>query len=140
LDRASLTVVRVKMICGIGIDIVEVARVKESIDEYGQRYLEKMFTPGEIRYCHDVPISTQRYAARLAAKEAAMKALGTGWDGVDWKDFEVLNEDSGQPRLLVHGRAAELLKERSISRTWVSLSHDPTYTIAQVVFEREGGD
>jgi holo-[acyl-carrier protein] synthase len=125
------------MISGIGVDIVDVAAIASSINEYGNRYLEKMFTPQEIQYCSAVPTSAQRYAARIAAKEAAMKALSTGWDGgVEWLDFEVVNEPSGQPTLLAHGIAAQLIKDRGISKIWVSISHIPEYAIAQVVLER----
>src|SRR6266540_2385608 len=120
------------MISGIGVDIVDVAAIASSINEYGNRYLEKMFTSQEIQYCSAIPISAQRYAARIAAKEAAMKALSTGWDGgVEWLDFEVVNEPSGQPTLLAHGIAAQLIKDRGISN-----SHIPNYAIAQVVLER----
>lgn len=126
------------MICGIGVDIADVAKVGESIKQYGDRYLNKVFTPGEIEYCHNVPIATQRYAARFAAKEAAMKALSTGCtEEVSWKNFEVVNEPSGQPTLKANGRALQLLTELQVSRTWLSLTHNPEYAIAYVVFERE---
>jgi holo-[acyl-carrier protein] synthase len=129
--------VNTKMIIGIGVDIVEVAAVATSIREYGDRYLDRMFTPGEIQYCGSVPISIQRYAARIAAKEAAMKALSTGWErGVEWLDFEVVNEPTGQPRLLVHGTAAQLIKDRGITKIWLSLAHVREYAVAHVVFER----
>ena len=126
------------MICGIGVDIADVVKMGESIRRYGERYLNKVFTPGEIEYCRDVPIAIQRYAARFAAKEAAMKALSTGCtEEISWKNFEVVNEPSGQPTLRAHGRALELLIELHISRTWLSLTHNPEYAIAYVVFERE---
>lgn len=125
------------MISGVGVDIVQVAAIAESIEHYGKEYLERVFTQGEIAYCDSVPSSMQRYAARVAAKEAAMKALATGWDsGVEWLDFEVINETSGEPKLHAHGRAAELLQKRGINRMWVSLSHRPDYAIAQVIFEQ----
>ena len=125
------------MISGVGVDIVQVAAIAESIEHYGKDYLERVFTQGEIAYCGSVSSSMQRYAARVAAKEAAMKALATGWDsGVEWVDFEVKNEKSGEPKLCAHGRAAELLQRRGINRMWVSLSHRPDYAIAQVIFEQ----
>jgi len=125
------------MICGIGVDIADVARVARSIDRYGERYLNKVFTPAEIEYCRDAAISTQRYAARFAAKEAAMKALSTGCtEEVSWKNFEVINEESGQPRLKANGKAAELLAELRVSKIWISLTHNPEYAIAYVVLER----
>jgi holo-[acyl-carrier protein] synthase len=125
------------MIYGIGVDIVEVAKVASSIHDYGDTYLNRMFTPKEIQYCNETSNPIERYAARIAAKEAAMKALSTGWDaGVQWHDFEILNEESGQPILLVHGTAKRLLTELVISKYWVSLSHVPDYAIAQVIFEK----
>lgn len=125
------------MICGIGVDIVDVAALAECINESGAEYVKRVFTPVEIEYCDQVADSMESYAARFAAKEAAMKALATGWDqGVDWHDFEIVNEPSGQPTMLVHGKAEELLKERSVTSIWVSLSHVPGYAIAQVVIER----
>lgn len=124
------------MISGIGVDIVMVAAVASSIHQYGKSYLEKLFTAREIQYCGAVPISAQRYAARIAVKEAAMKALSTGWgNGVDWLDFEVLNETSGQPVLLVHGTASQLIEDRGVSKIWVSISHISEYAIAQVILE-----
>lgn len=125
------------MISGVGIDIVQVASIAESIQHYGKEYLERVFTQTEIAYCDSVPSSMQRYAARVAAKEAAMKALATGWNsGVEWLEFEVINEKSGEPKLRAHGRAAELLQQKGISKMWVSLSHRPDYAIAQVIFEQ----
>lgn len=125
------------MICGIGIDIVEIVTLAECIKESGDDYIKRIFTPAEIEYCDQVTNSMESYAARLAAKEAGMKALATGWDqGVDWHDFEIVNEASGQPIMFVHGKAAELIKERAVSSIWVSLSHVPGYAIAQVIFER----
>jgi holo-[acyl-carrier protein] synthase len=128
------------MICGIGVDIVDVATFAECVSESGDDYLKRVFTSREIAYCDSVADSMESYAARLAAKEASMKALSTGWDrGVDWHDFEVLNEPTGQPTLYAHGKAAEFLKELTITKMWVSLSHIRGYAIAQVVFERCSG-
>jgi holo-[acyl-carrier protein] synthase len=124
------------MVSGIGIDLVEVATVTDSIQEYGNSYLERMFTRQEIEYCGGMPISFQCYAGRIAVKEAAMKALSTGWgQGVEWLDLEVVNEPSGQPSLQVSGKAAQLFEQRGISRIWVSISHVPEYAVAQVVLE-----
>jgi holo-[acyl-carrier protein] synthase len=124
------------MIFGIGIDIVEVAKIASSINDYGDTYLKRIFTLREIQYCSEAAISIQRYAARVAAKEAAMKALSTGWDGgVQPRDFEVSNEPSGQPILLAHGVAERLLHEHGISKSWISIAHIPEYAIAQVIFE-----
>jgi holo-[acyl-carrier protein] synthase len=125
------------MISGVGIDIVEVATVGESVTEYGNDYLRRTFTPREIEYCGTAPISLQRYAGRVAAKEAAMKALSTGWgQGVEWLDFEILDEPSGQPTIQAYGAAAELIRQRRISKLWVTISHIPEYAIAQVILEQ----
>lgn len=125
------------MISGIGVDIVDVAAFADCVRESGDDYLKRIFTEKEIQYCDSVADSMESYAARFAAKESAMKALGTGWDqGVDWHDFEILDEPSGQPVMTVSGKSAELLNERSISHVWVSLSHVANYAVAYVMFER----
>jgi holo-[acyl-carrier protein] synthase len=124
------------MIVGIGVDIVDVARVEKSIKRYGNSYLERVYTPREIEYCSDGANKWQRYAARMAAKEAAMKALGTGWgSGVEWLNFEVQHEALGRPALALTGAAADIARERGISRVWISLAHISSYAIAEVVFE-----
>lgn len=125
------------MIYGIGVDIVAVADIVDSIEQYGNKFLNRVFTSDEIQYCDESTIKYQRYAARLAAKEAAMKALSTGWgDGVQPRDFEVLSEQSGKPILLAHGEAERLLQGLGITKRWVSLAHVPDYGIAQVIFEQ----
>lgn len=123
------------MICGIGIDIQDVVAFAECVAESGDDYLKRVFTPDEIAYCDATSNAMETYAVRFAAKEAAMKALSTGWDGVDWHDFEILNEASGQPTLLLRGNAAKITAERGITKTWVSLSHVRNYAVAQVVLE-----
>ena len=92
---------------GIGIDLVEVPRIREMLERHGQRFKERTFTADEIAYCDACADPAMHYAARFAAKEAAAKALGTGlWaQGVDWKDIEIRREESGQPRLHFHGGA-----------------------------------
>lgn len=125
------------MIAGIGVDIVNVAVIEDSISTYGDRYLERVFTTEEIEYCRSGANSSQRFAARVAAKEAAMKALGTGWEsGVEWLSFEVKSEPSGRPILLLRGEAAEIAEQRGINHTWISLAHNPAYAIAEVVLEQ----
>lgn len=125
------------MIYGVGIDIVEVAAIDDSIKKYGDKFLNRVFTPKEIQYCREATIPNQRYAGRFAAKEAAMKALSTGWDaGIQPKNFEVVNEQSGQPILIVHGTAEQLLFELGITKKRISLTHVPDYAIAQVIFEQ----
>src|SRR6202158_3069059 len=96
------------MIVGTGIDIAEVPRIEASITRFGTRFLHRIFTEAEIRYCESKANRVERYAARFAAKEAAMKAIGTGWNhGVRWRDIEVARKPGGRPTLLLHGKAAE---------------------------------
>src|SRR6201998_514375 len=97
------------MIVGTGIDIAEVPRIRESIERFGQRFLDRIYTDGEQRYCDSKANREERDAARFAAKEAAMKALGTGWNhGVRWRDCEVVRIPGGRPTLAVHGKAGEV--------------------------------
>src|SRR5215472_18426327 len=99
------------MIVGTGIDITEVQRIANSIERFGRRFLERVFTPEEIRYCESKANKAERYAGRFAAKEAAMKAIGTGWRlGVSWKDLEVQRAPGGRPTIAFHGRAAEFFR------------------------------
>lgn len=123
------------MITGIGIDLVDVADIQENIDT-NANYLQRVFTEGEIEYSKTSGDPYQRFAARLAAKEAAMKALGTGWDqGVQWRDIEVFNDPSGKPMLRMHGATEEICRRIGVKRAWVSLTHTPSHAIAQVVLE-----
>jgi holo-[acyl-carrier protein] synthase len=124
------------MIVGTGIDITEVARIAASIERFGERFLRRVFTEGEIRYCDSKQNRAERYAARFAAKEAALKAIGTGWKrGVAWKDVEVQREPSGRPLLAFHGKAAEIAQQLGVRQTALSLSHTAEHAIAQVILE-----
>jgi holo-[acyl-carrier protein] synthase len=124
------------MIVGTGIDIIEVPRVAAAMGRFGQRFLQRIFTEGEIRYCERKANRVERYAARYAAKEAAMKAIGTGWSrGVRWKEFEVQREPSGRPAIKFHGRAAEIAAGLGVTRASLSLSHTAEQAIAQVILE-----
>jgi holo-[acyl-carrier protein] synthase len=124
------------MIVGTGIDIAEVPRIAESIQRFGDRFLQRVFTEGEIRYCDSKANRVERYAARFAAKEAAMKALGTGWSyGIRWRDIEVARQPGRRPTIQFYGKAAEFaarLKTRNIS---LSISHTPEQAIASVILE-----
>jgi holo-[acyl-carrier protein] synthase len=124
------------VIVGTGIDIAEVPRVREAIERYGARFIERVYTPAEISYVESKANRFERYAARFAAKEAGMKAIGTGWKrGVRWLDFEVANLPSGKPTLLLHGAAADFaakLGARSIS---LSLTHTAGQGMAFVILE-----
>lgn len=124
------------MIVGMGIDIAEVPRIAESIERFGERFLNRVFTAEEIRYCDSKANRAERYAARFAAKEAAMKALGTGWNhGVRWRDIEVHREPGRRPTIKFHGRAAEFATKLGAKNISLSISHTPEHAIANVILE-----
>jgi holo-[acyl-carrier protein] synthase len=124
------------MVLGLGTDLIETKRVQESIDRYGVRFLERVFTAGEIEYCQRKKNFAESFAARFAAKEAAAKALGTGISrGVSWKEFEVRREASGRPTLHVSGRARELADAMGVRRMQLSLTHSRELAMAVVVAE-----
>ncbi len=124
------------MIVGTGIDIAEVPRIRQSIERFGSRFLQRVYTAGEIQYCDAKANRAERYAARFAAKEAAMKALGTGWNhGVRWRDCEVVRAPGGRPTLSFHGKAAEFSARLGVKNVSLSLSHTAEQAIAQVILE-----
>ena len=124
------------MIVGTGIDIAEVPRIAESIERFGERFLRRVFTEDEVRYCDSKANRAERYAARFAAKEAAMKALGTGWNhGVRWRDIEVFRQPGHRPTIKFHGRAAEFAAKLSAKNIALSISHTPEHAIANVILE-----
>jgi holo-[acyl-carrier protein] synthase len=124
------------MIVGTGIDIAQVPRIGQSIERFGDRFLRRVFTEGEIRYCESKANRIERYAARFAAKEAAMKALGTGWNrGVRWRDVEVRRQPGGRPIIAFHGKAAEFAAQLGAVHVALSLSHTAEQAIAQVILE-----
>ena len=124
------------MIVGTGIDIVEVPRLAETIARFGERFLKRIFTDAEIHYCDSKANRVERYAARFAAKEAALKAIGTGWrNGIAWRDVEVRREPGGRPNLAFHGRAAEIAARLGMKRASLSLSHTAQQAVAQVILE-----
>ena len=126
------------MIVGTGIDIAETARIEQALERHGGRFARRVYTPDEIAYCEQFKNKAERYAARFAAKEAAFKALGTGWrEGVRWRDVEVAHLPSGKPELRLAGRAAELARDLHVVRMAVSLSHSNHYVVAQVLFESD---
>jgi holo-[acyl-carrier protein] synthase len=126
------------MIVGTGIDIAEVPRVGRSIERFGERFLRRVFTEEEIRYCDSKANRVERYAARFAAKEAAMKALGTGWNrGVRWRDIEVLRQPGSRPTIRFHGVAAEFAARLGTKNIALSISHTPEHAIANVILEGE---
>ncbi|MCC6466326.1 MAG: holo-ACP synthase [Planctomycetes bacterium] len=123
-------------ILGIGTDIVEVARIKRMLDDKRELFLSRVYTANEIAYCTARARPEQHFAARFAAKEAFLKALGTGWaQGAGFTDAEVANDPQGRPALAITGRAKELLDGLGPSFLWVSLSHTNDYATATVVIE-----
>jgi holo-[acyl-carrier protein] synthase len=124
------------MIVGTGIDIAEVPRIRKAIERFGDRFLRRVFTSAEILYCDSKANRAERYAARFAAKEAAMKAIGTGWNhGVRWRDCEVTRLPGGRPTLTFHGKAAEFAARLGVKHAALSLSHTAEQAIAQVILE-----
>ena len=124
------------MIVGTGVDIAEVPRVAAAIERFGERFLKRIFTEGERRYCDSKRNRAERYAARFAAKEAAVKALGTGWSqGVAWREVEVRREPGGRPTLAFSGVAAQHAQRLGVKRASLSLTHTREQAMAQVILE-----
>ncbi len=126
------------MIVGTGIDIAEVDRIANSIERFGRRFLERVFTADEIRYCESKANKAERYAARFAAKEAAMKAIGTGWNrGVTWRDVEVRRAPGSRPTIEFHNKAGEFFRQLGAVRAHLSITHTKDSAMAQVILEAE---
>jgi holo-[acyl-carrier protein] synthase len=124
------------MIVAIGIDIVEIERMKEVFARRGERFRNRVFTEAEIDYCEGRASRLESYAARFAAKEAAMKALGTGWsEGVGWREIEVARAGTGAPTIQLHGRALERMSEIGARKAHLSLTHSRDIAMAQVILE-----
>ncbi len=122
------------MIIGIGIDMIEVGRVKDRVAKEG--FKKKVFTEAEISYCENQGIPAQHYAARFAAKEAFFKALGTGWRGsMEFNEIEVVHDDSGQPKLRLYGGVLEEAKGKGTKQMHVSLTHLKATAAAVVLLE-----
>jgi holo-[acyl-carrier protein] synthase len=124
------------MISGIGTDIVAIERFQRFVDQNNTALLQRIFTEQERAACSARKNSAACFAARFAAKEAFLKALGTGLrEGLSWQDMEVVNDELGKPELILAGKASALFKERKLSGLYLSLSHDGGYAIAYVVLE-----
>jgi holo-[acyl-carrier protein] synthase len=124
------------MILGTGVDIAEVPRIRESIERFGDRFLHRIFTDGEIRYCEKKATRFESYAARFAAKEAGMKALGTGWSrGIRWRDIEVVRPKGERPTLQFHGEAAAVAARLGTKNIALSLTHTSEQALAHVILE-----
>ncbi|HYJ86132.1 MAG TPA: holo-ACP synthase [Pyrinomonadaceae bacterium] len=125
------------MIVSIGIDIIEVRRIREVLLRT-PRFGERVFTPAERDYCESRgAVAAQHYAARFAAKEASLKALQTGWSGgISWQDVEVASRESGAPYLILHGPVKELFENSGATLAHLSISHTTEHAIAQVILEK----
>lgn len=118
-------------IFGIGTDIIECERIDSMVRRHGDHFVRRVFTESEIQYCSGRKISDQHFSGRWAAKEAILKALGTGWiAGIAWTDVEVVNERGGRPTVQLHGGAARIAEEKGIQRIEVSISHCKSYATA----------
>jgi holo-[acyl-carrier protein] synthase len=125
------------MIVGLGLDIAEVDRIEASIRRHGRAVVERIFTAAEIAYCEKHRNRAERFAGRFAAKEAAMKALGTGWArGVRWVDIEVVREPSGKPTLKFSGATREIADRLGVTNIALTITHSGNTALAQVVFEK----
>jgi holo-[acyl-carrier protein] synthase len=124
------------VIVGLGADIAEVERVRAAIARYGEPFLRRIYTPAERRYCEKFRNKDERFAGRFAAKEAAMKALGTGWRrGIRWTDIEVVREKSGRPTLELRGAAKKVAEALGVKRISVTITHTKDLAFAEVIVE-----
>ena len=118
----------------IGIDIIEIGRIRESISRWGTRFLNRIYTQSELELCKG---NIESLAARFAGKEAAMKALDSGQDTIVWRDIEILNEENGKPKLILHGKALQVLDSLGLKQLEISLSHSRDNAIALVIGIKE---
>jgi len=126
------------MIIGIGIDLVEVPRIEVAISRWGGRFEARVFTQKELTYCNSKKDKAQRLACRFAAKEALLKALGTGWrDGIDWKEIEVTNDELGKPIISLSGKTEEISRQLGVKSVLLSITSTKNYGAAQVVLASE---
>jgi len=124
------------VIVGLGLDIAEIDRIEAAITRHGSSFIERLFTADEVSYCERYKNRYERYAARFAVKEAAMKALGTGWRyGVRWRDIEVTREPGGKPGLRLEGVARDFADRLGVRQISVSITHSGNLALAQVIFE-----
>jgi len=125
------------MMHGVGVDIVEVERIRRAIEQYGEKFIRRVFTPDEIAHCEGKRDAFLRYAARFAAKEAAFKSLRGRWQkGMRWLDFETLGEEFRPPTLRLTGAAAAMQREAGVTAFHLSISHDRHYAVAVVIAEK----
>ncbi len=125
------------MIFGTGVDIVEIDRIRKSLEKYSERFEEKVFTRAEIDYCRAQADPARHFAGRFAVKEAVSKCLGTGISGgVAWKDIEVLQQESGQPILKLWQKTKELFDHHKLNAIHISISHARDYAVANAIAEK----
>ncbi len=126
-------------ILGVGIDIVECLRIAQMIERHGELFITRVYTDAEIEYCTARKAATQHYAGRWAAKEAVLKAIGTGWRrGIGWRDIEICNNRAGAPTVKLRGGAKDVMDRAGIQRMHVSISHCRSHAVAYVVAEGVG--
>ncbi len=126
-------------IVGIGIDLVDCARIENSIERFGDRFLRRVFTEGEIAYSQSMKFPARHLAARFAAKEALSKAFGTGiGKSMGWRDLDVRKKESGEPYVVLSGGAEKMAQERGVDKIWISLSHTEQTGMATVILEGGG--
>jgi len=125
-------------IVGIGLDLVKIDRIRTIAERWQARFLDRLYTEAERRYCLARPTPYASFAGRFAVKEAVLKALGTGWaDGISWQDIQVLNDRAGRPRATVSGRVKALMKRAGVTGIHVSLSHDTDYAVAEAILTKD---
>ena len=123
-------------VLGIGVDLVECARIQHSLDRFGDRFLHRVFTEGEIAYSQSMKFPARHLAARFAAKEAISKAFGTGiGKSMGWKDIDVHKKPSGEPFVVLEGGAKQLGADRGVTKVWITLSHTDNHAMAMIVLE-----
>lgn len=124
------------MIVGLGLDISEIDRIEAALTRHGPAILQRLYTPDEVAYCESYKNKFERYAGRFAAKEAGMKALGTGWrHGIRWRDFEVVRQASGRPTLRLAGVALQIADRMGVKNISLSITHSGNLALAEVIFE-----
>ncbi len=126
-------------VLGIGVDLVECARIQRSIDRFGDRFLHRVFTDGEVEYSMSMKFPARHLAARFAAKEAVSKAFGTGiGKAMGWRNIDICKKESGEPFLIFSGPAQELAAKRGVTSALITLSHTEQHAMASVVLESAG--
>lgn len=124
-------------VIGLGIDMIEVARIEHSLERFGTRFMQRVFTEGEIGYCQSMKYPARHFAARFAAKEALSKAFGTGiGKAMGWRDIDVQKKESGEPFVVLRGGAESLARERTVKSVLISLSHTDHHAVAVITLEQ----